>query len=346
MSGASGSITGNIDNFLARDLLPADLATATASSFILAGSNVKLELSGSHFTYTDGHLTGGSILTWDYTGPDGPGAPSGHVSLGFTSPGLPVPDFYTWITDDATVDMFTALLAGDDTIGGSSGNDVIRTFAGNDELYGAGGNDGLFGGTGNDTISAGFIGGGGPISVTGSTYLRGEDGDDSIQGGNGFDDINGNQGNDTAHGGNGDDWVVGGKDNDLLFGDDGDDIVWGNLGNDTLDGGNGNDQVRGGQGDDSIAGGAGNDYVSGDRGNDTETGGPGADIFHSFSGAGIDRVLDFNAAEGDRVMLDPGTSYTVSQVGGDVVVDMGNGDQLILQGVQLSSLPANWIFLG
>src|SRR6185503_1938340 len=112
------------------------------------------------------------------------------------------------------------------------------------------------------------------------------------------------------------------------------------------DGGDGNDQVRGGQGDDSISGGAGGDYISGDRGNDTETGGAGADIFHSFSGAGIDRVLDFHLGEGDRVMLDPGTAFTVSQVGADTVVDMGNGDQLILVGVQMSTLTPGWIFTG
>ena len=199
-----------------------------------------------------------------------------------------------------------------------------------------GSNETVQGGAGDDTIAA----------AGGANYLRGNAGDDAITGGSGFDDINGNMGADTLHGGAGDDWVVGGKDNDVQFGDDGNDVVWGNLGNDTLDGGAGNDQVRGGQGDDSISGGAGNDYISGDRGADTETGGPGADMFHSFSGAGIDKVLDFNAAEGDRVMLDPGTTYTTSQVGADTVVDMGNGDQVILVGVQLSSLPNGWIFTG
>jgi hypothetical protein len=33
-------------------------------------------------------------------------------------------------------------------------------------------------------------------------------------------------------------------------------------------------------------------------------------------------------------------------VGADTVVDMGNGDQLILVGVTLTSLPSDWIFLG
>ena len=228
---------------------------------------------------------------------------------------------------------------------GGSANDLLVASPKGGSMDGRAGDDAVVGGVGDDTLNGGagndlIVGG------DGSNYLRGDEGNDSVVGGSGFDDINGNMGNDALHGGLGDDWVVGGKDDDLQFGDAGNDVVWGNLGNDTLDGGDGADQVRGGQGDDSIGGGAGNDYISGDRGNDTEAGGAGADIFHSFSGAGIDRAVDFNAGEGDRVMLDPGTSYTVSQVGADTVVDMGNGDQLTLVGVQLSSLPNGWIFLG
>ena len=66
---------------------------------------------------------------------------------------------------------------------------------------------------------------------------------------------------------------------------------------------------------------------------------------HTFGDAGIDRVTDFNAGEGDRVQLDPGTQYTLSQVGADTVVDMGGGNQMVLQNIQLSSLPAGWIFV-
>ena len=202
-------------------------------------------------------------------------------------------------------------------------------------LMGAAGGDTVQGGAGDDTITGGD---------GGSNYLRGYDGNDVINGGSGFDDINGNKGDDTLHGGAGDDWVVGGQGNDMQFGDAGNDIVLGNLGNDTLDGGDGNDIIRGGQGDDVLIGGAGDDWLSGDRGNDTMTGGPGADTFHSFPGAGVDLVTDFNQAEGDRVQLDPGTAYTLKQVGADTVVDMGNGDQLILANVQLSSLAPGWIF--
>ena len=132
--------------------------------------------------------------------------------------------------------------------------------------------------------------------------------------------------------------------NDALFGDDGGDIVYGNLGNDSCDGGAGDDLIRGGQGDDVLTGGDGADWISGDRGSDTMTGGAGADIFHSFSGAGIDVVTDFNPSDGDRVQLDTGTIYTLRQSGADTVVDMGNGDELVLKNVTLSRLPPSWIF--
>jgi hypothetical protein len=57
-------------------------------------------------------------------------------------------------------------------------------------------------------------------------------------------------------------------------------------------------------------------------------------------------VLDFHLSEGDRVLLDPGTTYTASQVGADTVIDMGGGNQMILQGVELSTLGAGWILVG
>jgi hypothetical protein len=34
----------------------------------------------------------------------------------------------------------------------------------------------------------------------------------------------------------------------------------------------------------------------------------------------------------------------VSQVGADTVIDLGGGNQTVLVGVQMSSLPSNWIF--
>ena len=92
--------------------------------------------------------------------------------------------------------------------------------------------------------------------------------------------------------------------------------------------------IRGTAGDDSLVG-------VDTNGDDTISGGPGADIFGE---AGVDRVIDFSVAQGDRVQLDPGTQYTVAQVGADTVISMTGGGQMILVGVQMSSLPTGWIF--
>jgi len=221
-----------------------------------------------------------------------------------------------------------------DGLMGDSDSETLSGLGGDDVIVAGSGDDTASGGSGADTIA------GGP----GTNYLRGDDGDDSIVGGSGFDDINGNMGNDTCVSGGGDDWVVGGKDNDSLVGSDGQNLVYGNLGNDTCDGGAGNDIVRGGQDNDVVMGGAGDDFVSGDKGSDTMTGGSGADIFHTFGDAGLDRVTDFHVSEGDRVQVDPGTIYTVAQVGADTVINMTGGGQMVLVGVTLSSLPTSWIF--
>jgi serralysin len=55
-------------------------------------------------------------------------------------------------------------------------------------------------------------------------------------------------------------------------------------------------------------------------------------------------VLDFSLAEGDRVQVDPGTQYAVAQVGADTVISMTGGAQMVLVGVQMSSLTGSWIF--
>ncbi|MET0271401.1 MAG: FG-GAP-like repeat-containing protein [Phenylobacterium sp.] len=237
-------------------------------------------------------------------------------------------DVLSWRANFNGAENYRVSLAVDQGVSqsGTAGADGFMGDAGDETLSGAAGNDVIFGGGGYN-------------------HIRGGEGDDYMVGGSGFDDINGNMGADTGHGGAGDDWVVGGKDNDALYGDGGADVVLGNIGDDTCDGGAGNDVVRGGQQNDVVTGGAGNDWLSGDRDNDTLAGGSGADTFHSFGEAGIDRVQDFSRAEGDRVQLDPGTTYTVSQVGGDTVIDMAGGARMTLVGVQMASLTGDWIFI-
>lgn len=214
---------------------------------------------------------------------------------------------------------------GHDLMEGGDRDDTLFGMGGDDDIYGYGGFDDLYGGAGLD-------------------YLRGGDGDDLLDGGSGADDAHGNAGNDTVYGGSGDDWVVGGKDDDDVYGEAGWDVVLGNLGDDYVSGGDGDDWVRGGQGDDLVVGGAGRDWLAGDRGHDTLTGGAGADTFHMFGGADLDLVTDFSVAEGDRVQLSPGSRYAVAQVGLDTVITVDGSGRMILEGVQVSSLPAGWIF--
>jgi serralysin len=209
-------------------------------------------------------------------------------------------------------------------VGGLTGNVTIAQGATIEQAFGGSGADVINGNGAGDT-------------------LFGNGGDDQINGGAAFDRENGNTGNDTVHGAGGGDWVSGGQNNDVLYGDDGNDILNGNLGADTADGGAGNDVVRGGQGADLLSGGAGDDYVTGDLGDDTLSGGAGADSFRAFAGGGRDVITDFNAAEGDRIQLDPGTTYAATQSGADVVLDLGGGAQTILRNVQLATLTPGWI---
>jgi Ca2+-binding RTX toxin-like protein len=340
-----GGIHGNMDTAHIADSRTGQVDAESSTTFhVNGGVASSLTLSGQGLTYRQD-----TVAVYDI--PTGTISSVGFLTNGFSANlnGVPVAatTVFHWILDDGTQPLFATLLAGsDDLQGGFNFPDLIRGLTGSDTISGSGGDDILWGGAGNDVIYAiarpGRIGDG--VPTTGSTYLRGEEGDDDIYGGNGFDDINGNQGNDTAGGGPGDDWVVGGKDSDLLYGDAGGDLVYGNLGSDTCDGGAGNDTIRGGQENDVLRGGDGADFVSGDKGDDTMTGGLGADIFHTFGDAGIDRVTDFSLAEGDRVMLDPGTQFTVIQVGADTVVNMTGGGQMVLVGVTMTTLTPGWIF--
>jgi Ca2+-binding RTX toxin-like protein len=193
--------------------------------------------------------------------------------------------------------------------------------------------DTVTGTAGADTITAG----------DGAHTLFGGDGDDVISGGAGFNIVNGNKGDDTISGHSSvGDWLSGGQGDDRISASGGANVINGNLGNDTLAGGAGHDVIRGGQGADSIVAGSGEAWISGDRGDDTIQAGAGSDVIFSFSGAGSDRVLGFDPLH-DRVLIDSSIHVGVSQVGSDTLVDLGGGDQLVLVGVQTSSLASGWL---
>ena len=71
--------------------------------------------------------------------------------------------------------------------------------------------------------------------------------------------------------------------------------------------GNGKSEtITGTGGSDWINGGAGNDIIDGAAGTDYLTGGKGADTFVFHDHSQYDIITDFNAAEGDHVVLDFG----------------------------------------
>lgn len=300
----------NMDALNVSDLNEGDTTSSTATRIVIVDGAYTETFTGA-FTYNAAQEPSGTLTGWREE-------LSGSVVFDLSDVSLPLATFTNWVGTNDNDAFKRAALGGGDSIAGGAGADTLQGYAGNDTISGGGG----------------------------TNYLRGDEGDDSITGGAGFDDINGNMGNDTCVSGGGDDWVVGGRDNDSLTGSDGANLVYGNLGADTCDGGAGSDIVRGGQENDVVRGGAGDDYVSGDKGDDTMSGGSGADQFHSFGDAGLDRVLDFNLAEGDRVRLDPGTTYTVLQSGADTIINMGGGGQMVLVGVSMSSLTGDWIFTG
>jgi Ca2+-binding RTX toxin-like protein len=268
-----------------------------------------------HATFTAGNTLGASdhisLNLAGVTDADGNAGVGSDLSPGFdviaaASPPPPPPP----PTPDPTPSQPTD--SGPETMTGSQGADTLSGGTDSDMVSGGGGDDSMSGQAGADTLAGG-------------------DGGDFLQGNVGTDSVNGGAGDDKVYGGQGDDQVQGGPGADFVSGDKGDDVV------------------RGGQGDDVVSGGDGNDFISGDLGSDTMTGGAGADTFHSFAGAGLDVVTDFNLAEGDRVELDPGTTFTSAQVGADTVITLsgpGGAGELVLQGVQLSSLHGDWIFVG
>lgn len=187
---------------------------------------------------------------------------------------------------------------------------------------------------------------GGSDSLAGSSegdFLVGLNGNDIIEGRGGNDDINGNMGNDAVVGGPGNDWVRGGQGDDTVIGSEGDDPhVNGNIGSDLVLGGVGNDTLYGGQGYDTLDGGDGNDLLSGDLGPDVLYGRAGADRFYIHANTQTDTVGDFNGAEGDRIAIPAGQSYSLSTFGGFVVIAAA-GSEISLYGITPAQFDSGWV---
>ncbi len=103
------------------------------------------------------------------------------------------------------------------------------------------------------------------------------------------------------------------EDNRIVLGDAGDtfvgtdvaEAVFGGKGDDSIFGLGSNDLLIGGSGNDTLNGGDGDDVLIGLGGRDVLVGGRGADRFvHTALSDGLDIVVDFNGAEGDKLDLE------------------------------------------
>jgi Ca2+-binding RTX toxin-like protein len=138
-------------------------------------------------------------------------------------------------------------LAGDDTIDGGGGRDVICGEEGNDILVGGEGDDSLHGGSGDDRLDGGtgldlafFRSSAAPVTASLLSNTATGDGNDTLAG---FEGLSGSRLDDTLQGDDGDNLLDGFGGNDVLLGGRGVDGLDGDAGNDVLDGGPGPDFV-------------------------------------------------------------------------------------------------------
>jgi Ca2+-binding RTX toxin-like protein len=193
----------------------------------------------------------------------------------------------------------------------------------NNEIYGAGGNDTLSGGDGFD-------------------QLTGNGGDDSLYGGAGGDVLSGGTGADTMEGNNGDDVYVVDNVGDVVteLSGEGTDIVYSHLATYTLPSevenlqwngsggftGTGNGLANilyGGGSDDVLSGAGGNDELRASAGNDTLSGGDGDDLLIGSSGA------DINTGGAGSDVIRIGFFDSGTGVDADRITDFQSGFDLV-----------------
>lgn len=314
----------NIDSALLASGHP---ATETVTAYTLSYSNAPGVLdtfSGQNLAYDAQGVPVAGVVTGFHE------VINGYTAATVSGVNVPIVDMLAWAKAGDDASLHNALFGGADTISGGALSDLLRGYGGDDSMSGGDGADSIDGGTGDNVMFGGA-------------------GNDQILGGVGFNRVNGNVGADTIAGNSRvGDWLSGGQGNDMIdaTASTGHNIINGNIGADTVSGGSAGDTLRGGQGDDVIHGGAGNDLIFGDLGDNTITGGGGADTFHSGNGAAIDTITDFHQAEGDHVFVAAGLTETVSQVGADVRIVISNGDTIVLQNIQQSSLTDGWLIQG
>jgi Ca2+-binding RTX toxin-like protein len=203
---------------------------------------------------------------------------------------------------------------------GFGGSEVLSGF---ENVIGSQGQETIIGTAGDNEID----GRGGIdtiMSGDGEDIVFGRGGSDDISLGLGADFALGGGGNDTIRGGNGGDDVQGGAGADMLFGDAGNDEILGGSGGDTIEGGTGNDTIDGGNAADTIFGGAGNDVITGGGFTDFLRGGANQD---TISGGGsADEIYGDDG--GDILFGNNGADFISGGTGADTLNGGAANDEL------------------
>ena len=251
------------------------------------------------------------------------------------------------ITGSAIADVLDGG-SGNDTIWAGAGDDFIQSSTGNDLIYGQAGNENIRWGlgnnvaAGNDTIYGGEAGEG----IGDLINIWGVNGDfrtgvrvtfDGAESGTATSTMGGvtstlrffefenawsHEGNDVVSAASA---SIGASRQGIHFNTRwGNDILHGSSGNDTLEGGAGSDTITGGRGNDLISANA--DYYN--------LRAPGDDVRDTLvfaRGDGADTVLGFDT--GVDVLQLGGRSYRATEVAGGTLLDLGNGDRILLSDV-------------
>ena len=149
--------------------------------------------------------------------------------------------------------------------------------------------------------------------------LRGFGGNDTIYGGDGNDQLEGDQlSNPTLTG------------DDVLFGEGGNDQIFGNAGNDSIDGGAGNDTLVGGNGSNFLEGGAGDDTIDGGA----DVGGEDPDVA-SYSSSPSEVTVDLGTGVANDGFGTVDALVNIENVSGSSFSDRltGNADGNVMAGL-------------
>jgi Ca2+-binding RTX toxin-like protein len=264
---------------------------------------------------------------------------------------------------------------GNDSLAGGDGDDRLIGGAGADLLDGGSGNNTASYETATAGVAASLLVGTGTAGdAAGDSFvqiqnLTGSRFNDILHGDSAANALMGGDGNDVLDGKGGDDTLMGGAGNDSYYVDSSADVVVeaAGQGTDTVYAsasfelsaeietliltGAANLAAKGNAAANTITGNSGDNVIDGGGGNDVLTGGLGNDIFVFGLASGKDRVMDFKpgAGIGDRLDLSAHTQFETladvlaasTQVGTAVLINLGGGNSVSLNGVSLTRLAAD-----